>query len=209
MSIADQNNRDYPQTLKESYDPSLQRLRVDALINDGVDALVINPDGSINVNVSSLPLPVSVTAIGTIGATAPATAIELGAVDSNGKLQNLTVDPSGKLLVDITGSSTITGTVSSNLLGLNSFQTSQYTVGTAAVQLTVTPLTNRSSMSIKVKTTTSNDMVYISSTSGVTTSNGYILFNGDSIQLDLTPAHQIWAIGTSSGQSVYVLEIGI
>ena len=45
--------KDFPQTLKESYDPALERLRVDAIINDGVDALIINPDGSLNVNVVS------------------------------------------------------------------------------------------------------------------------------------------------------------
>jgi hypothetical protein len=47
--MSDPKDKDYTQAIKESYDPSLQRLRVDAIINDGVDALVINPDGSINV----------------------------------------------------------------------------------------------------------------------------------------------------------------
>lgn len=41
------NNRDFPQVLKESYDPALERIRVDALVNDGTDALVINSDGSV------------------------------------------------------------------------------------------------------------------------------------------------------------------
>lgn len=44
-------DKDYGQAIKESYDPAIERLRVDALINDGVDALVINSDGSINVKI--------------------------------------------------------------------------------------------------------------------------------------------------------------
>lgn len=46
-------DKDFPQAIKESYDPALNRLRVDALVTDGVDALVINADGSINVNIVS------------------------------------------------------------------------------------------------------------------------------------------------------------
>lgn len=53
MPKPDALNKDFAQTLKESYDPALERLRVDALITDGIDAMVINGDGSINVNVVS------------------------------------------------------------------------------------------------------------------------------------------------------------
>ena len=45
--------KDYTQAIRESYDPQLERLRVDAIINDGTDALIVNSDGSINVNVVS------------------------------------------------------------------------------------------------------------------------------------------------------------
>lgn len=51
MPKPDALNRDFPQVLKESYDPAIERIRVDALITDGVDALIVNPDGSINVTV--------------------------------------------------------------------------------------------------------------------------------------------------------------
>ena len=111
----------------------------------------------------------------------------------------------GAVNVNISGG---TGASDVNLNGLTNFQTSQYIVGTSAVQLTPTPLTNRSSMSIKVTTTSSLDAVYIGNSNAVTTSTGYALFSGDSFQLDLTPAHQVWVIGTSSGQIVYALEIG-
>lgn len=162
--------------------------------------VAVNLDGSINT-ISSDP------SAGVIGQTAPVSATAIGAIDANGDLQNLQVDPSGKLLVDITGSSTVTGTVNASIEGLNSFQTSQYTIGTSSVQLTSTPLTNRSSMSMKA-VCTANNYVYIGNSSGVTTSTGYILFNGDSLQLDLTPAHVIYAIASAASQTVYVLEIG-
>jgi hypothetical protein len=52
-TIPGHENKDYTQTLKESYDPDLNRLRVEALVTDGVDALLVNGDGSINVNIVS------------------------------------------------------------------------------------------------------------------------------------------------------------
>jgi len=110
--------------------------------------------------------------------------------------------------INVAGSSIVSGTVSTNQNGLAAFQTSQYSVGTSAVQLTVTPLANRKSVAIKAKTTTNYEVVYIGTTSGVTTSTGYPLFNGDSIQLDLTGATTIYAIGSSAGQLVYTLELG-
>lgn len=53
MPKPNSENKDFPQVIKESYDPSLERIRVDALISDGMDAMVVNSDGSINVNVVS------------------------------------------------------------------------------------------------------------------------------------------------------------
>lgn len=161
---------------------------------------------------SPIPITGTVTAVnasvGLTGVTAPTSATEIGAVDSGGNLQHLLVDPAGKLLVDISGTSVVTGTVNANIEGLTAFQTSQYPVGITSVQLTPTPLTNRSSMSMKADLTSPSEVVYIGNSSGVTTSTGYALFNGDSLQLDLTPAQQVWAIASAPGQLVYVLEIG-
>lgn len=109
--------------------------------------------------------------------------------------------------INVLGTSTVTGTVNANINGLASFQTSQYTVGTSAVQITPTPLTGRSSLSLKA-TTTGGGVIYVGNSSGVTTSTGYPLFSGDSIQLDLTTAHSIYAIASVAGQTVYALEIG-
>ncbi len=118
----------------------------------------------------------------------------------------LAINPDGS--INTSGTSAVTGTVDTNLLGLASFQTSQYTVGVTATQITVTPLANRSSMSIKVVTTSSVDVVYVGNSSGVTTSTGYPLFNGDSLQLDVKGTQTVYVIGTAAGQRVFALELG-
>lgn len=189
------------------------------------DQLLVNPDGSINVNSSggggtsnvnivevggntvTTSVPVTDPSIGLTGATAPTSATEMGAVDGSGNLQHLLVDPAGKLLVDISGTSVVTGTVNANIQGLTAFQTSQYTIGITASQLTPTPLTNRSSMSIKSDGNNTSP-VYVGNSSGVTTATGYALYPGDSLQLDLTPAQSVYAISSSASQLVYVMEIG-
>jgi hypothetical protein len=115
----------------------------------------------------------------------------------------LEVNPDGSINV----AGILTGNVTTDLNGLNFFQTSQYMVGLTAVQLGSTPLSNRSSLSVKVVCTL-GAIIYIGPTSGVTTANGYPLFNGDSVQLDLTPAHQLWAVASAAGQLACLLEIG-
>lgn len=150
--------------------------------------LKVNADGSINVDITG-------------GGGGPTSDVNI--FDSAG---NPLTSTSGALNVNTSGTSEVTGTVTSNQAGLTSFQTSQYTVGTSAVQLAPTPLTNRSSLSITIMATV-NVPVYIGNSGSVTTSTGYPLFNGSTMQLDLTPAGQVWAISTMAGQSAAVLEI--
>ena len=102
---------------------------------------------------------------------------------------------------------TISGTVNSNVAGLNIFQSSQQTIGLIAVQVTPTPLTNRSSLSLRVTTTSSSAAIYIGPSSGVTVFNGYPLYNGDTLQMDLTPVNTIYAISNIAGQTLFILEI--
>lgn len=145
--------------------------------------LKVNSDGSINVN-----------ATGGGGTTSNVSIVEAG--------NTAVVTPSGSLQVVMENAPT----VSSDVAGLDSFATSQYTVGTTAIQLTPSPLTDRSSVSIRVMAD-SGAIVYIGSDNTVTTSTGYPLFNGDTIQMDLTPADQIWAIANVANQDVAVLEM--
>lgn len=150
------------------------------------DQLKVNPDGSINVN-----------------ATGGGVSSNVNIHDSAG---NVLTSTGGALNVNTTGSSTVTGTVTTNEAGLMDFQTSQYTVGTSVVQITPTPLANRSSISIRI-IATAMEAVYIGNSPAVTILTGYPLFNGDTLQMDLTPASTIYAIATAAGQTVTVLEI--
>lgn len=194
------------QVLQGSFDEASGRLRVEtaATIVDGavevaIDAssdniqirdpntgnnLKINSDGSINVDITGSVVSSDVT-------------ITQGGNDA-------IVTSDGALVV--TGTSTVTGTVTTQESGLNTFETSQYTVGTSVVQLTPVPLFNRSSLSLRV-TTTLNNAIYIGNNAGLTTTNGYPLYNGDTLQMDLTDANNIYAIASDINQTIYILEI--
>lgn len=145
--------------------------------------------------------------------TAPdGTSILIDATTDSIKIGNTASGPflniNGDGSINTSGSSTVTGTVNTNLNGLATFKTTQYDVGITAVQLTPSPLTNRSSMSIKVKCTSNTEAVYINTTNSVSTINGFPLFNGDSVQLDILGSEAVWAIATLAGQKVYTLELG-
>jgi len=127
---------------------------------------------------------------------------------NGGSDNQLKINADGSINATTSGSSTITGNV--NLNGLNAFATTQYQVSTSAVQISIPSGT--SSVSIKAITTSGN-LVIIGNSGSVTnaidgTGNGYFLFNGDSIQIDLTNSASLWVIGTASGQVVGVLFAG-
>lgn len=156
--------------------------------NGGTDnQLRVNDDGSINV----------------VGGGGGGTT-DVNIHDSAGG--NLT-STSGALNVNTTGSSTVTGTVISNEAGLSAYQTTQYTVGVSEIQLAPTPLVNRSSVSFKIHTTSPSDFILFAPSPGIAATNGYRLDDGESIQLDLTDAGSIYVIGSSAGQTIYLLEI--
>ena len=145
--------------------------------------------------------------------------VRIGGVSASTGLPDnfMDVDSVGRIVVkneDGSGNPLTSSTIGSlqaldvNLAGLPNFQTSQVTVGTSAVQLTPSPLAVRSSICIKVTTSTNAQVVYIGNSASVSASNGFALFNGDSIEFDLTPNTAIWAIGTAAGQTVYILELG-
>lgn len=166
------------------------------------DQLLVNPDGSINVNATGGSG--SNASVGLTGAPVPSSATETGAVDSNGNLQTLKVDDLGALLVNTTG--VISGSVVSHEAGLSNFATSQYQISTSLIQVTPTPLANRSSISLRV-TAASGEAIFIGSSNSLTVNNGYPLYNGETLQMDLTTANSIYAIATSPTQTLFVLEI--
>lgn len=146
------------------------------------DQLLVNPDGSINVKTS-----------GGSGSPSNVTIVEGG--------NTATVTPGGALTVTVAS-----GTLDTQQLGLGAFQTSQYAIGTTAIQLAPSPLANRSSISITIEAAP-NVAVYIGSSSSVTISNGYPLYDGSTLQLDLTPMGNVWAVSASAGQVAAILEI--
>lgn len=213
------------QVVKQAYDEGKRSIRVDAQISapDGSSILIdattdsikigntatgpflnINSDGSINSNVTGTIVATN-PSVGLTGSIAPTSATEIGAINTSGDLTGLLVNNAGELLVS--GSSTVTGTVSTNENPLGVFQTSQYSVGLTSIQITPTPLSNRSSLSLRI-TASTGAFVYIGTSSAVTTSTGYPLANGDTLQMDLSDASQIWAISNmASGQTTYALEM--
>lgn len=165
------------------------------------DQLLVNTDGSINVNTTGSGGNASVGATGII---APISATEIAGIDPNGNLKAVSVDSNG--FINVSGTSTITGPVTTQQEGLNSFQTSQYVINLTPVHLTATPLPNRSSISLTI-TADPGASVYIGNSSSVSTSTGYPLKDGSTIQLDLTSTGNIWAVSDIAGQTAAVLEI--
>lgn len=109
------------------------------------------------------------------------------------------------------GTSTVSGTVNTNLNGLNAFASTQMLIGTAPQQVVIPSGT--SSVGLKVITTSTSDAVLVGPTSAVTnvidgTGNGYFLFGGDAVQIDLTPTATVWLVGTSPGQIVGIIFAG-
>lgn len=142
--------------------------------------------------------------VGTTGTPAPASATEIAGIDSSGNLHPVSVDANG--FVNVNGVSTVVGPVTTEQAGLNSFQTSQYAIGTSAIQLAPTPLANRSSISITIEASP-NIAVFVGNSSAVTISTGYPLYDGSTLQLDLTPSGSVWAISSVTGQTAAILEI--
>lgn len=169
--------------------------------NGGSDSqLLVNPDGSINVNSSGGGG--GNASVGATGAPVPASGTQIAGVDPDGNLTAVSVDENG--FVNVQGVSTIVGPVEQ--AGLNSFQTSQYVIGTSVVQITPTPLSNRSSVSFRVEATP-NIPVYIGNSNTVSAITGYPLYDGDTLSMDLTPSDTIYAISTAADQVLAVLEL--
>lgn len=128
---------------------------------------------------------------------------------------NVLTSTAGALNVNTTGTATVsgdvnasvTGTVSADINGLANFKTTKYTIDTTAVQLVTPALPSRSSISFRAVCTDGN-AVFIGNSNAVTTETGYPLFNGESLQLDLSTTTSPYAIASDLGQTLYVLEIG-
>lgn len=169
------------------------------------DQLLVNPDGSINVNGGGSGG--GNASVGPVNVTSPTSATEIAGVNPEGNLTPVSVSDNGFVNVNTTGSSVVTGTVTTEQAGLDSYKTTQYTIGVTEIQLAPTPLTNRSSVSFKVHTSSGTDFILFAQAPGQAATNGYRLDDGESMQMDLTDSGSIYVVGTAPGQTIYLLEI--
>jgi hypothetical protein len=77
------------------------------------------------------------------------------------------------------------------------FQTAQFTVGTAAVEI-IAPQTNPTQIILHNAQKQSNNYIWFGGSSAVTTSNGIHLDNADDYQLVLQPGNSLWAISDAN-----------
>lgn len=190
---------DEQQIIQQVYDPVGNALNVNATVITSIEdvaikdpvsghIMAVNADGSINTDVIISAASDSVASWTKDGLGNPITSI------------------GGALNVSTTGSSSVTGTVTNNEAALTAFQTSQYTIGTSSVQITPSPLSARKSISLRAVCTSSN-AIYVGPTSGVTTSTGWIMYNGETLIMDLDSSHTIYAISNAASQTIFAMEI--
>jgi hypothetical protein len=77
------------------------------------------------------------------------------------------------------------------------FQTAQFTVGTAAVQI-IAPQTNPTQIILHNAQKQANNYIWFGGSSAVTTSNGIHLDNADDYQMVLQPGNSLWAISDAN-----------
>lgn len=123
----------------------------------------------------------------------------------SGSDNQLKVNADGSINVTAS-SSTDTRMVTSETVGLSSFQTEQYIIGTSVLELTLVPLAGRSSISIRVGKDNLS-AIWIGNSAQVTITSGYPLYAGDTLGMDLTDQKTIFAISDTPNQSLAVLEI--
>lgn len=176
------------QIIKHVYDDASESLKVKSNV-----AVTVNLDGSQELLITDIH-----------------DSIKVG--DGTGNYIKPNIDGSINVVGSITssGTSTVSGTVSTNLNGLGAFKTNAYTVTTSVLQITPSPLTNRSSASFKTPTSNTG-VIWVGNSNLVSTSGanvGFPIFPGDALQLDVKTTTAIWAISDTGSQALYVIELG-
>lgn len=163
------------------------------------DQLLVNPDGSINVDVTGGTIIATNPSVGTTGSPAPVQATEISGVDSAGNLIPVLVTSSGQVEV--------TGTFTPGAAGFSTISPgypTQVSVGTTSIQLFAAN-TNRVYAHIF---NNSSQMIFIqyevsaALNQGIRVNPGsFFTLNSDNLWLGI-----INAIGVMSGQLIDVLE---
>jgi hypothetical protein len=144
----------------------------------GAAGLVVYPASSAGVTMTED------AADGTVGATAPTTAILIGVTDANGKIQPLGMDAVSALKVSNIG------------VGLNSYGQ----VGISAAAVIKAANANRAALLVK---NAGSAIVYLGDAS-VTTGTGYPLFPGEAVGLPTKSA--VYGVAASGTQTIGYLE---
>lgn len=193
--LPDTANLSTDQILNQVYDNTDNSLRVDATVTAVIGDVVINSaTSSVTIGNPNNGFTLAVQPDGSINVnTLIKSTVDSIAIGNQAGTNFMSVNADGS--------------INTELEGLGTFQTSQYIVNTSAVQITPTPLANRSSIGFKAICSTSQ-MIFIGNSNGVTSTTGYPMFNGDSLQMDLTGAQQVWAVASAAGQVLAAIELG-
>lgn len=175
-------------------------------ITDGTNDLAINPDGSINVDVSlttgAEKAEDSAHADGDIGQFILAVRQDTlaSSVSADGDYAALKVNAVGALWVQIANSS-----LPVTQSGMTNALVSQVNVGVTAAPLLSTPLSQRKR--ILIQNVSSNRTAYLGHNGSVTASNGIRLSPGAAIELDVAPAVNLHAIASAAGCDLRIMEL--
>jgi hypothetical protein len=93
-----------------------------------------------------------------------------------------------------------------NIVGLVAWQVQQAAIALTSVQIATPALAGRKTISIKALAANTST-IYIGPNSGVTSSNGYELAAGDTIDMEIDNTNAIWCIGAAIGQRVCWAEV--
>lgn len=120
--------------------------------------------------------------------------------DSAGAVwRRLAVDSSGNVILSATPGSV-------NITTPTQFQSYQVDIPITAVQIDVSALTGRKSVTVKANGANTQN-VYIGKNSSVTSTNGFELAANEFVTMDITEAAKIYGISASGTQRVSVAEV--
>lgn len=124
----------------------------------------------------------------------------LAGQNAAGTMSNITLTALGSVPINIAEA-----TAEVQQKALTTLNVGQQSITGTAAQIT-SAATNRKTVSIKALVSNTQE-VYVGTSSGVTTGNGYELAAGDAVEFDLTEGQALYAIATSGTQTICKAEV--
>jgi hypothetical protein len=179
--------------------------------SDGTNARFLKTDaaGRPDVSVASSALPSGASTEATLAARASESTLEaarviLEAIRDTSGIKKIT--DTVNVLGPLTNTELRAAPVDVDIEALTVFSTNQANVTTTASQLAGSPLASRKTVSIKALASNA-EPVYLGASNAVTSGNGYELSPGDSVDVELGPGANLWAIAALGTQRVCWMEI--